>query len=186
MYRFSIADNGHHLEIVITRTILALAGCVCFMYRGEDQILLNITAGVSLLLIAVFIRSILVRFKINQVILMIISSLVVLAGTGVILFALLLLLYGILSKKIYKNSSIEISKEGVQIFKAFSSPIYLWADFNNIVLKDGLLTLDFKSNKVLQLIVNEEESGPNKIEFNDYCRQNIDQGGPVITRDTST
>ena len=186
MYKFSIADNGHKLEIVITRTILALAGCVCFLYRGEDHILLNITAGVSLLLIAVFIRSILVLFKINQVILVILSSLIVLAGTGVILFALLLLLYGILSKKIYKNSSIEISMEGVQIFKAFSSPIYLWADFNNIVFKDELLTLDFKSNKVLQLVVNEENNVLNEIEFNDYCRQNIDQGNQVITRETPT
>ena len=47
-----------------------------------------------------------------------------------------------------------------------------WSVFNNVVLKDGLLTLDFKSNRLLQKEVadDEEEDDADEEEFNAYCR----------------
>jgi hypothetical protein len=46
-----------------------------------------------------------------------------------------------------------------------------WSAFNNVMLKDGLLTLDFKSDRLLQKEVDEEEEGEaDEEEFNDYCR----------------
>jgi hypothetical protein len=47
-----------------------------------------------------------------------------------------------------------------------------WSVFNNIVLKDGLLTLDFKSNRLLQKEVadDDEEDDADEDEFNAYCR----------------
>jgi hypothetical protein len=47
-----------------------------------------------------------------------------------------------------------------------------WSVFNNIVLKDGLLTLDFKSNRLMQKEVadDEEEDDADEEEFNAYCR----------------
>lgn len=47
-----------------------------------------------------------------------------------------------------------------------------WSAFNNILLKDGLLTLDFKNNRLLQRQLDEDEDGDaDEEEFNDYCRQ---------------
>ena len=49
-----------------------------------------------------------------------------------------------------------------------------WSSFNNILLKDGLLTLDFKNNRILQKEVDEEEEGDaDEDEFNDYCRERL-------------
>ncbi|HEY4108620.1 hypothetical protein [Puia sp.] len=47
-----------------------------------------------------------------------------------------------------------------------------WKVFNNIILKDGLLTLDFKSNRLIQKEVTEddEEDDADEEEFNVYCR----------------
>jgi len=47
-----------------------------------------------------------------------------------------------------------------------------WSVFNNIVLKDGLLTLDFKSNRLMQKEVadDEDEDDADEEEFNAYCR----------------
>ena len=47
-----------------------------------------------------------------------------------------------------------------------------WASFNNVVLKDGLLTLDFKSNRLMQKEVadDDEEDDADEEEFNAYCR----------------
>ncbi len=51
---------------------------------------------------------------------------------------------------------------------------YNWEQFNNIVLKDGLLTLDFANNRVLQREVeDDEEDDADEDEFNDYCRMQL-------------
>ncbi len=50
---------------------------------------------------------------------------------------------------------------------------YKWADFNNIVLKDDLLTLDFKNNRLLQRETIDEDGDAGEEEFNDYCRQQL-------------
>jgi hypothetical protein len=53
---------------------------------------------------------------------------------------------------------------------------YQWSQFNNIILRDGLLTLDFTSNRVLQReIEDEEESEADEDEFNQYCRQQLNK-----------
>lgn len=48
-----------------------------------------------------------------------------------------------------------------------------WADFNNVVLKDDLLTLDFTSNRLLQRETIDEEGDAEEDEFNDYCREQL-------------
>jgi hypothetical protein len=52
---------------------------------------------------------------------------------------------------------------------------YTWTDFSNVVLKDGLLTLDFKNNKLFQKEVadDEDEDDADEEEFNMYCRQRL-------------
>lgn len=51
---------------------------------------------------------------------------------------------------------------------------YAWSQFDNIVLKDGLLTLDFTNNKILQREVEEDdEDDADEEEFNDYCRHQL-------------
>jgi lysylphosphatidylglycerol synthetase-like protein (DUF2156 family) len=50
-----------------------------------------------------------------------------------------------------------------------------WTVFNNIILKDGLLTLDFKSNRLMQKEVAEDddEDDADEDEFNAYCRERL-------------
>lgn len=53
-----------------------------------------------------------------------------------------------------------------------------WDELNNLVLKDGLLTLDFKNNRIAQVTVNNEGNKPDvdEMEFNDFCRDRIGAG----------
>jgi hypothetical protein len=51
---------------------------------------------------------------------------------------------------------------------------YAWSAFNNIVLKDGLLTLDFKSNKLIQKeVLDDDEEDADEDEFNEYCQSRL-------------
>jgi hypothetical protein len=49
-----------------------------------------------------------------------------------------------------------------------------WKELNNVVLKDGLFTLDFKSDKILQQHI-EETNVENEPDFNDFCRQQLNK-----------
>jgi hypothetical protein len=55
---------------------------------------------------------------------------------------------------------------------------YAWNQFSNIVLKDGLITLDFTNNKLLQReVVDDEENEADEDEFNLYCQQQLKKSG---------
>jgi hypothetical protein len=47
---------------------------------------------------------------------------------------------------------------------------YSWSDFENVVLKDGLLTMDFANNRILQReTLDDEEDDTEEDEFNLFC-----------------
>ncbi|HVS98338.1 MAG TPA: hypothetical protein VHE54_17720 [Puia sp.] len=56
---------------------------------------------------------------------------------------------------------------------------FTWSDFNNVVLRDGLLTLDFSNNRLIQKEVadDEEEDDADEEEFNAFCRARLIAAG---------
>lgn len=51
---------------------------------------------------------------------------------------------------------------------------YTWTSFSNIILRDGLLTLDFTNNRILQREVeDDEDDDADEDEFNDYCKKQL-------------
>jgi hypothetical protein len=48
-----------------------------------------------------------------------------------------------------------------------------WDQLNNAILKDGILTIDFKNNRVLQAEIEDRMNDVNEVEFNDFCRQQL-------------
>lgn len=52
---------------------------------------------------------------------------------------------------------------------------FAWTDFNNVILKDGLLTLDFKDDHLIQKEVadDDDEDDADEEEFNMYCRERL-------------
>ena len=58
-------------------------------------------------------------------------------------------------------------------FNSFPRKIYLWKDVANVILKDGLLTIDLKNNTLIQKQVNDEVSPEIEAEFNGFCKQQL-------------
>jgi hypothetical protein len=54
---------------------------------------------------------------------------------------------------------------------------FAWKEFNSILLKDGLLTLDFKNNKLLQKETVDDDSDADEDEFNEYCMRRMQEVG---------
>lgn len=61
------------------------------------------------------------------------------------------------------------------IFNTLFKRRFDWSAFNNIVLRDGLLTMDFKDDRLLQKEVadDEDEDDVEEEEFNAWCRDRL-------------
>ncbi len=77
-------------------------------------------------------------------------------------------LMGLFEKQAKAPLEIGFTDEQVVINTLFRRKFH-WTDFNNVVLKDDLLTLDFKNNKLLQRETIDEEGDADEDEFNQYC-----------------
>lgn len=71
-----------------------------------------------------------------------------------------------------KNTTIVFNDQAIQLNKILGSDKFSWSQYENIILKDGLLTLDRKDNHLLQV---EIKGGLLDIEneFNAYCQSHL-------------
>ena len=65
------------------------------------------------------------------------------------------------------------------VINTFVRREFEWTAFNNVILKDGLLTLDFRSNRLIQREVadDDEDDDADEEEFNDWCRARLAAAG---------
>ncbi|MEI9810813.1 MAG: hypothetical protein WDO16_24695 [Bacteroidota bacterium] len=64
---------------------------------------------------------------------------------------------------------VRVFEDGIN-YPSFPKRMIEWNELNNVILKDGLLTIDLKSNKVFQ---NETLSVVYEPEFNEFCHSRI-------------
>ena len=63
--------------------------------------------------------------------------------------------------------------EGVVLNSLFNKK-FPWSSLQSVVLKDGLLTLDFINNKLIQKeVLDDDDPDAREDEFNDYCRSKL-------------
>lgn len=58
-------------------------------------------------------------------------------------------------------------------YPSFPKKTIRWDQLNNLVLKDGILTIDHKNNKLVQQPVDDSETSVNEAEFNDFCNRQL-------------
>lgn len=65
------------------------------------------------------------------------------------------------------------------MYPSFPKKQIEWTDINNLVLKDDLLTIDFKNNKVAQAMVinGENDYVIDEKEFNEFCKMQLGVNG---------
>jgi hypothetical protein len=69
---------------------------------------------------------------------------------------------------------VSIIKEKIN-YPSFPKKNFAWTELNNIILKDGLLTIDLKNNRFIQQPVDETKTTINEAEFNDFCREQLNK-----------
>jgi hypothetical protein len=90
----------------------------------------------------------------------------------VIIIAILYAILALLERQIKFPEEIGFNKTGITV-NAFFKKHYEWNFIDNVILKDGLLTIDYKNNKIFQKEIEEEISPVLENEFNEFCRSQL-------------
>lgn len=79
--------------------------------------------------------------------------------------AFISLLYFISTRKL----QVVVTSQEIR-YPSFPVRVVHWSEINNMILKDGLLTIDFNNNKLAHLIVADSFSKVEEKEFNEFCQ----------------
>jgi hypothetical protein len=90
--------------------------------------------------------------------------------SGVYWMGVLVLIFSVFAVLSKQKMQVDFSATAI-LFKSFSPKTINWADLNNVVLKDGLLTIDFKNDKLIQQLVEEDKA--NETAFNSFCQKQL-------------
>jgi len=61
------------------------------------------------------------------------------------------------------------------IFNSLIKKKWNWSDIDNVILKDGLLTVDFKNNRIFQKEIDSDIQEADDEEFNTWCRKQLNK-----------
>jgi hypothetical protein len=85
---------------------------------------------------------------------------------------IMILLLGLMSLASERILVVKVLPEKI-IYPSWPEKIIRWEELNNIILKDGLLTIDFKNNKLIQQpIIHADVSEP---AFNEFCTEQLNK-----------
>ncbi len=93
------------------------------------------------------------------------------------LLALFLAAWAFMGLKIKEHFWLKLDSSGLSLH-TFYIKTYTWNELQNIILRDGLVTLDFKTNKIFQATVIEQTPGNGEENFNAFCIEQI-KNAPV-------
>jgi hypothetical protein len=67
-----------------------------------------------------------------------------------------------------------VSANGIKV-SIFGKRFLNWEQLNNLVMKDGLVTIDLKNNKLIQQYLDEKSPTVDEKEFNDFCKKQLNK-----------
>ncbi len=82
------------------------------------------------------------------------------------------IILGLLEKQVKFPSELGFDKDGV-VINSFPKKELEWHAIRNVIIKDNILTIDFKSNKLLQKEIQDFVSRDVETEFNFYCKAHL-------------
>lgn len=87
----------------------------------------------------------------------------------------------LIERQVKFPEEIGADEEGIT-FNSLPSKSFTWNEMDNMLLKDDVITVNFKNNKIYQKEIEAEISAALEKEFNTYCRRKISEAAaaPVI------
>ena len=176
MYTFQIREPRTNLAAMLIRAWLALAALTSLVITSNSNYWINVFAAIFLLLSALFTDLLLDKWGVKKIILLLVASIVLLVATNSFIISLSLALFGMLSSYFNPSHRIHINQQFIELQNGIFNKSFDWNEFSNVILKDELLTLDFKNNRLIHLLVDVNFTPFNEIEFNEFCSSLLTTG----------
>lgn len=84
----------------------------------------------------------------------------------------------LIERQVKFPQEIAFNEEGI-VVNSIPKKEYGWNELNNVVLKDNILTIDFKNNKLIQKEIESDASRQEENEFNTFCKNRLSQSARV-------
>lgn len=69
------------------------------------------------------------------------------------------------------------------VFNRLFKKKYSWQEIDNVILKDGLLTIDLKNNKLFQKEIDSGENEADEQEFNEWVGKQLGRESSIVNRE---
>jgi len=86
--------------------------------------------------------------------------------------SIIYLLAAILEKQVKFPQEVAFDEEGL-VVNSFPKKYFYWNDIANVILKDGILTIDFHNNKLIQKEIETPATMTLEQEFNEFCKNRL-------------
>jgi hypothetical protein len=177
MHNYSIVlPNTKAATYRLVTLIVAILNCLMFAFilfsdgteRNESMAITGLVInGAGLLffiLVAYFQFNLSFRIEIE----MIVTS-ILWACMGKYLLAVFLLLFAIIGFYANKKWVIHFNKEGIR-YPSFPPKQFSWAEVEQVILKDDILTIDLRNNKLFQFTIDRNVNASiHENAFNEFC-----------------
>ena len=92
---------------------------------------------------------------------------------GMVGFGFLDLTFAFLGFIAFRKLEMKFFEDKIE-FPSFPKKQFSWNDLDNLILKDGILTIDFCNNKLMQFTLNQSDNKElNETAFNEFVKKNI-------------
>jgi hypothetical protein len=185
-YKFTLRDNNQKAYNQFTWFLFFLhivAAAVFALKTADDKVRMSIYVllGFYVILSVVYYiyRKHMKALETFSLILALLYAHFWFQHVGVIALIIFAMIYIIVTMVKGRSTTVFFSYEGIQLTRVFKTVIFPWAEVANALLKDNLLTIDFKSNKIIQVEIIEGARIIDESEFNLFCKEHINRS-PLI------
>ena len=92
---------------------------------------------------------------------------------GNYLFAILVLCFAVIGFYTSRKFNVIFTKDKIH-YPSFPAKTFLWNEVSNVMLKDDVLTIDLKNNKLIQAVIAEGDVDEiDEENFNEFCRKQM-------------
>jgi hypothetical protein len=194
MYTFDIIIENLKKRITQLHALHIMAGLLVLVYglRGFSdlpktsmQLYTGLPVAIAILFISFFKKHTFLNLQQNQLFRILEAAFITMAalhffkynftitGVGFLITAVLILFMLMIENQILGGFTIAINDAGVIRNMGLQKKTITWAEIQNVILRDGILTIDLKNNYLMQSKVKNEMTEQEIFSFNNYCTEKL-------------
>jgi len=147
---FNMVERNTKLSLYILATVYVLAAFIFYFFRERKKTLETFSMVMAVLYAGFWLKY-----------------------AGVIALLIFTAVYFFVRVVQQKKTTAGFSSSGVHIKRVFKTITIPWQELDNVILKDGLLTIDLRSNKIIQSELLDENGPVDEKAFNLFCHQQL-------------